>query len=752
MSVEQLKQAKQLALTSKNPEELLPQVLDTTFQLVDVPRSGPPPSFGLLNFAVDLLQDTLQHSSIPKNEHQFIALKHIGKLDQIFKCGFYYYKELELSMINIVSIMALVYEQVFNLVATTSNQELWDLMQSLSTQFTKLWDILTGKGLKYINEFKDDCFLTFNQITMKYRHTRMKIMLLKFFSKMVIIHTLGDGGASNSNDDPNTNSSGSNNNNSNNSNSSSSSSSSSTVSSTSSKNTVGQVSVSNVSASHPVIKNKAKIDADAKKLLDKLLNYLVDEEIMMCTQVFQCLLTNLVFVMQKRPQSSSRIFQAVLRFNLDKKFQFAKEDTLQYRLSKRFMEREYKNFVNFCYKTQLLNKNMNSLMSKLTKIASTLQMIGDDTKQKGILEYDENGVKNIIPLEVLQRYENPKPVVNLVRLRNNALKRSFFEMTDTVDEGNDSKENYVKDLYSTGKKSFDLSKISKNNLIKLSINTLMDGYKTQPLVTKLLETVLKYTQMSNDVSDFKLQKTDSSVSPTPMDAVMLQEPRQEGPADQLDDTSLLSLVSDISMSKEESLQHFEFLVNNILSSEGSLDGQTFNGNGENNDVSLINKKAAPAVNILIRLACKGIPSENMEYSNIIREKLYEYVIQDFSNRMDYVITWMNEEWYFEADPLKPVYNEWCNKVFNGIVPFVDNSHRRQFIRLVSELPSMNEQHINNFKSLCLDPLRNQLGFVTLKFMIMFRPPVVALIKSFLTNLKSEHADLQDQCNNLLSKI
>ncbi len=191
-------------------------------------------------------------------------------------------------------------------------------------------------------------------------------------------------------------------------------------------------------------------------------------------------------------------------------------------------------------------------------------MIGDDTKQKGILEYDENSVKNIIPLEVLQRYENPKPVVNLVRLRNNALKRSFFEMTDTVDEGNDSKENYVKDLYSTGKKSFDLSKISKNNLIKLSINTLMDGYKTQPLVTKLLETVLKYTQMSNDVSDFKLQKTDSSVSPTPMDAVMLQEPRQEGPADQLDDTSLLSLVSDISMSKEESLQHFEFLVNNIL--------------------------------------------------------------------------------------------------------------------------------------------------------------------------------------------
>ncbi|KAL6939992.1 hypothetical protein ACO0QE_003870 [Hanseniaspora vineae] len=738
MSVQQLKQAKQLALTSKNPEELLPQVLDTTFQLVDVPISGAPPNFELVNFAVDLLQDTLQHSSISKNEHQFIALKHIGKLSQVFQCGFHYYQELELSMINIVSIMALVYEQVFNLVATTSNQELWDLMQLLSLQFKKLWDILTGKGLKYISEFKDDSFLTFNQITMKYRHTRMKVMLMKFFSKIIIIHTMGDSGGTNSNDDNDTNSSGSTNNNSGN-----------LVSSTSSKNTVGQVSLSNVSDSHPVIKNKSKIDSDAKKLLDMLLNYLVDEEIMMCTQVFQCLLTNLVFVMQKRPQSSSRIFQAVLRFNLDRKFQFAKEDTLQYRLSKRFMEREYKNFVNFCYKTQLLNKNMSSLMSKLTKIASTLQMIGDDTKQKGILEYDENSVKNIIPLEILQKFENPKPVVNLVRLRNSALKRPFAEMADTADEEDANKGKYTKDLYSTHKKSFDLTKVSKDNLIKLSINALMDGYKTQPLVTKLLETVLKYTQVSNEVPGVKLQTSDSSISPTPIDA---QELQQELPADQLNDTSLLSLVSDISMNKEEGLQHFEFLVNNILSSEGSLDGLNSKKGEEQNDQSLIYKKAAPAVNILIRLASKGIPRENIEYSNIIREKLYEYVIQDFSNRMDYVIAWMNEEWYFESDPLKPVYNEWCNKVFNGIVPFVDNSHRRQFIRLVSELPSMNEQHINNFKSLCLDPLRNQLGFVTLKFMIMFRPPVVSLIKSFLTNLKSEHADLQDQCNNLLSKI
>ena len=128
------------------------------------------------------------------------------------------------------------------------------------------------------------------------------------------------------------------------------------------------------------------------------------------------------------------------------------------------------------------------------------------------------------PLEVLNKYDNPKNVVNLIKLKSSVLKRSFHNMNSfesekkrggyenkkpKLEKNNEEEEDdddddvnkgkYFKQIYTpTNNKSFDLSKLPKDVLIKLSINTLMDGHKTQPLITKLLESVINYTQVSNE--------------------------------------------------------------------------------------------------------------------------------------------------------------------------------------------------------------------------------------------------------------
>ena len=70
---------------------------------------------------------------------------------------------------------------------------------------------------------------------------------------------------------------------------------------------------------------------------------------------------------------------------------------------------------------------------------------------------------------------------------------------------------------------------------------------------------------------------------------------------------------------------------------------------------------------------------------------------------------------------------------------------------MSELPRLTEAHLNKMKQICLDPARNSLGFQTLKFLVMFRPPVKDIIKSFLESLMTEDSSLEAQCQSILKK-
>ena len=62
---------------------------------------------------------------------------------------------------------------------------------------------------------------------------------------------------------------------------------------------------------------------------------------------------------------------------------------------------------------------------------------------------------------------------------------------------------------------------------------------------------------------------------------------------------------------------------------------------------------------------------------MIRESLYMYVLEDFRNRINTAIAWLNEEWYNDQMQGKILggggqvqYSKWMLKVLDGILPFL----------------------------------------------------------------------------------
>lgn len=126
-----------------------------------------------------------------------------------------------------------------------------------------------------------------------------------------------------------------------------------------------------------------------------------------------------------------------------------------------------------------------------------------------------------------------------------------------------------------------------------------------------------------------------------------------------------------------------------------------------------------------------------EMADSIRESLFVYAIENFRERLDIIIEWLNEEWFGEfvqskkrikqssenGEEEKPkvvtistpdsVYFKYTARVLDNITPFLTKGDRPQFLRLLSDLPELNQSLIQKLKSLCIDPERRDLGMGSL---------------------------------------
>lgn len=129
------------------------------------------------------------------------------------------------------------------------------------------------------------------------------------------------------------------------------------------------------------------------------------------------------------------------------------------------------------------------------------------------------------------------------------------------------------------------------------------------------------------------------------------------------------------------------------------------------------------ITLLTRMATRGSHGEttvksesgqSMSLADAIRERLFQYIIEDFRRRMDVAVAWLNEEWYndkvmasggFTRDQQYP---KWMMKTMDAIFPFLE-ARDRLFMRMLSEIPEIPKELLDKVKILCLDPDRATLG-------------------------------------------
>lgn len=796
--LEQLYKARDLAM-EKSPEQMLPKVLETAESMyLAVSDNEKDTKMKLASFLTHNYYDILTSDLIPSSEKPFIASQHLQTLFKIccdVNVDPVTYKYAILSFSSSYSLL-------FDLVAKTSKQELWNTMQELKDFIITRWRLpypqSGGQFTGNENAILDD----------ESHNIGCKLAAIKLISEIVIVHTPYL---------PN-----------------SSGKVKGKVTST--------ISLASVPDNHPVISNKQMYESEAKKLLDSLLSYLVEQPFMV-SSLFVGIINCLSFVMKQRPQATVRILSGLLRFNVDAKFQMDTQETLNYRLAKRFVERAYKNFVQFGLKSQLIRNSgsIANFYTKLSKISQTLHVIGEETKSKGIMNYDPSQIEHKMKAQDREKVvsqvrklrssvddlikarnlsdgaisnssssgsnfeRNRTPPINVdspepkddIQYSDNALKLSQIQKytlskNSTSGFFNDSPvalDNTYSSIYSlmnSNNSGIDVCNLPHDLLLKLCSETLYKA-DTKKMLTGLSIVASRYSDLMNKYKTKKRRQEDDEMAERlnkrlrGEDVDLDMAPKKQ----KVEDTAMRKVEPEVAvgttnnktndtvyaieptkMSEVEKKEHFKRIISNIMNIRQVE---------ETPEISTsINTKLKPLqkikllqwnsseswLQILTRLATRGVNHDG-EMSDMIRTTLYDYFLENFNERAGVALEWLNEEWYNEtvtkisndADSETPYlkYDTWSLKVLDGLIPSLENQHRRLFIRLMSELPRVTLDHIKKIRSVCLDPARSALGFQVLKFLVMFRPPTKPLIKDFLEELKAEDQSTEKLCNAILDK-
>lgn len=115
-------------------------------------------------------------------------------------------------------------------------------------------------------------------------------------------------------------------------------------------------------------------------------------------------------------------------------------------------------------------------------------------------------------------------------------------------------------------------------------------------------------------------------------------------------------------------------------------------------------------------------------SDVVRERLYSYVLEDFRKRIDIGVSWLCEEWYCDnvqkkQNPDAPLhYDRWALRLVEGFFPYLNPSDK-VLTRFLGEMPELNPAILAKVKRLCGDPSMVQLALTSLLYLVMMKPPV-----------------------------
>lgn len=144
-------------------------------------------------------------------------------------------------------------------------------------------------------------------------------------------------------------------------------------------------------------------------------------------------------------------------------------------------------------------------------------------------------------------------------------------------------------------------------------------------------------------------------------------------------------------------------------------------------------------------------------NNMIREMLYNYILEDWRRRIEIAVAWLCEEWYNDqltkrsglADA--PLYYEtWALRLVDGFISYL-TAQDKVLTRFLAEIPELSRTLLSRLKNLCGDPTTVQLALTTLLYLVMMRPPVREIALDTVAAIWLEYEDARPLAAKYLVK-
>lgn len=688
--ISQLDQARNLAKTN---HETYPQVVKQILQFI------PNPNKDIEKWCINFLHESFVNNSIISHANMIdLAIDSLDGLIYLSNI-----KDIELFKL-VIDISIVVYKLVFVYVNENDNSNV-------------IWSKLIELKNSLVNKFQSNFPLdkSDNEEHDLIRNIDTKVELLKFIiividyqSKTTIINDNGD--------------------------------------------LVPSFNLNMINPNHSLIK-VANMEYESNTLLDLILKTFNHD--ILIPQLFSSTLFNCIIIMKKKPQYVDKILKILQDYNTQDKLQSNYQSQDQYKLAKKYIDRSLKIFINFCLRNGLIPSNYQSVFEAKVK---TLIERGNEVRKKNLFAIPEPNLKK----RKFEGFYNPVKKIKVVDYKN------LYCLNEVSNKLND----------------FDLQTVPQNILSLMVINALQKVSVNK--LSKALEIISeRYLNVIKTTPDLDLNPTNNSNNSLNFNQNFKQEVdswKQEKDTNDDDEEdegdynpeSVYTLEPAKDLSFKDKKNHIQIIIKNffkIASNPNINQDSVPNDSKINRELSKIAieywKKDSWLV-LLTRLATRGmrmdedsLTKQNENFNDMIRNAILEYFLDDIHQRIDAIIEWLNEEWYSEQvyneeNPDKKtdlvVYTKWTGKVLDAMIPFLEPNDRKIFIRLISDLPYLNEDLVSRIKSLCIDPARSKIGFLSLQFLIMYRPPVKQVTLNILKELsESDQEDLQQEAKKLLLK-
>lgn len=231
-----------------------------------------------------------------------------------------------------------------------------------------------------------------------------------------------------------------------------------------------------------------------------------------------------------------------------------------------------------------------------------------------------------------------------------------------------------------------------------------------------------------------------------------------------------TLPSPPPLSLEEAVQVGHVTFSRVFSVMQTLDERGKKSKAGLNRLAASNYDRDAWITIITRLATRataGLGDEsnikretnsvNFSLSNIIRESLYAFILEDFRKRMDIAVAWLCEEWYNDMLHLKNVrnaelnYEKWVLRVLDGFVPYLDGQDRALVIKFLGDVPSLSVEALSRINGLCRDPATVNMALQSLLYLVAFRPPVRESVLDAVEEIWKTYTDARPMVVKLFAK-